>query len=608
VIRDATCRLSNSILINKTGLFKGQSTGKIIQVVVDANLTRVRSLKTGLNAGLTKRKEASEDSKRKLVAMAKKKYTTEELMQMAIEESRLSIAEHLDKTDPLVGAIITTAEGEILAKAHRGELRVGEHCEYTLIERKLVRENLNGCVLYVTLELCTDKSRNKGGIGEKIKRGCSTHAVKARLGKVYVGIEDPNPKIANEGIAFLREQGVTVHMFPENLQEIIRADNKRFIEEKEEEAKQGRIQEVEEPKNLLQRGAPGTNIRSFSDSVVLAFIETASMPFGYPSDDFNQWGLEFGILEKDEDSETLQPTGLGLMLFGARPEQTFPQTVFKVEINYGRGNSEIKDFGGALVTQLPAILDYVRDKALKLTMDTSKGVRKEEPDFPFEVLREAIANAVIHRDYTIESATNYLYIDPEKIIVRSPGEPAPPLTLQELQGLDAPSVSRNPKIMYIFNQMGLAEQRGVGLRKLKHLPEEGFPLPTLSMRGGMLEITFGRTKEFIAKQAGVRDISEAEEAGLLFVEQRGEVSRSEFARHFGITDKTAVRRLAGLIKKGLVETKGKAKATVYVRKERTQQNRDTNRDKRSRLSPKRNETVDRDTNRDKGSRLSRKKK
>jgi predicted HTH transcriptional regulator len=56
--------------------------------------------------------------------------------------------------------------------------------------------------------------------------------------------------------------------------------------------------------------------------------------------------------------------------------------------------------------------------------------------------------------------------------------------------------------MYIFNQMRLAEQRGVGLRKLKHLPEEGFPLPTLKMRADSLEITFGRTKDFIAKQAG----------------------------------------------------------------------------------------------------------
>jgi ATP-dependent DNA helicase RecG len=114
------------------------------------------------------------------------------------------------------------------------------------------------------------------------------------------------------------------------------------------------------------------------------------------------------------------------MLFGERPEITFPQTVFKIEINYGDNETEVKDFGGALVQQLPKVLDYVRGKALKLTMDTSKGYRREKTDFPFEVLREVIANAIIHRDYTIECATNYLYIDSEKIIVRSPGAPPCP--------------------------------------------------------------------------------------------------------------------------------------------------------------------------------------
>lgn len=354
---------------------------------------------------------------------------------------------------------------------------------------------------------------------------------------------------------------ISFEMFPERLQEITRSDNAEFIKEKEEEAKQVEVQETEEPKSILQKAAPGTKISSFSRSTVHRFVETASMPFKYPSAGFNEWALRFGILERKKES--VLPTGLGLMLFGERPEITFPQTVFKVEINYGRGNPEVKDFGGALVGQLPAILDYVKDKALKLTMDTSKGVREEESDFPFDVLREAIANAVIHRDYTIDGATNYLYIDAQKIIVRSPGEPPPPLTIQDLQDLDAPSVSRNPKIMYIFNQMRLAEQRGVGLRKLKHLPEEGFPLPTLRMRAGTLEITFGRTKEFIAKQAGISKITTAEKDGLLFIQQRGVVSNSQYAAQMGLNPKAAQRQLNKLVEYGVVTKEGEKRGTKF---------------------------------------------
>jgi len=51
-----------------------------------------------------------------------KKYQPLELMELAYQESLNSISEHDDKPDPLVGAILTTSDGKILATAHRGEL------------------------------------------------------------------------------------------------------------------------------------------------------------------------------------------------------------------------------------------------------------------------------------------------------------------------------------------------------------------------------------------------------------------------------------------------------------------------------------------------------
>jgi ATP-dependent DNA helicase RecG len=496
--------------------------------------------------------------------MAKKKYAPLELMKMAIEESHKSIPEHTDKTDPLVGAIITTKDGEILAKAHRGELREGAHCEYTLIERKLFNLNLKNCVLYVTLEPCTDESRNNDKNKIKTKRGCATHIVKARITTVYVGIEDPNPKISTDGIQFLESKGITVQMFPQELGVEIRKDNAQFIKEKEKEALQAKLEAVKPKLTVLQQAAPGTTIANFSDNAILKFISSSSAPFSYPSAEFNEWAYQFGFLEKEEGD--YKPTGLGIMLFGKNPENQFPQTVFKVEINYGKGKPEIRDFKGPLVTQLPEVIDFIKDKGLKFTMDKSSGSRKEVADFPFEVLLEAVANAVIHRDYTIAGATNYLYIDPEKIIVRSPGNPFLPITLDDLKKCDAPSLSRNPKIMYVFNQMHLAEQRGIGLRNMKRLPQEGFPLPAFEMKAGMLEITFGRTKEFIAKKAGLKNLSklsEEDKNGYLFIQQKGELSRGEFASKFSLNDKAAQRRLAKLVEMKLIVMTGDKKGARY---------------------------------------------
>jgi ATP-dependent DNA helicase RecG len=202
---------------------------------------------------------------------------------------------------------------------------------------------------------------------------------------------------------------------------------------------------------------------------------------------------------------------------------------------------------------------------LKLTIDRSKGKREEQADFPLEVLREAIANAIIHRDYENEKATNYLSISSDKIIVRSPGNPESPLTLEDLKTFDTPSVSRNPKIMFVFNKMGLAEQRGIGLRNMKQLNELGFPLPTFDLKAGMLQVTFGRTKEFIAEAKGVDSskLSQEDKDGLLFIQENSEVSVSDYATHFNLEVKTANRRLRNLVNKGLVIQTGEKKGTRY---------------------------------------------
>lgn len=166
-----------------------------------------------------------------------------------------------------------------------------------------------------------------------------------------------------------------------------------------------------------------------------------------------------------KDGETIMPTKLGLMLFGEHADDTLSHTIFKIVLDYGNGKAEIEDFGGPVATQLPRIMKFIKDKGLKLTIDRSSAKREIVSDFPIEVLREVVANAIIHRDYTITEATNYIYIGSEKIIVRSPGIPMPPLTIENIRTMDLPSISRNPKIMFVYNRMGLAEARGIGLRR-----------------------------------------------------------------------------------------------------------------------------------------------
>lgn len=487
----------------------------------------------------------------------KKKYAPEELMEMAYQESLFSIHEHDHKPDPLVGAILTTSDGKIMATSHRGELRIGEHCEFTLIERKLKSENLKDCHLYVTLEPCIDKVRKPP------KRGCATHIYKARLAKVFIGIRDPDIDIENEGANELITKGIIVEDFHTEIAEKIRLSLAEFIKYKEGQKLIVKQEREEKPIAYLKQAAINTTISQFSNTAVNEFISNSQASFTYPSKAFNDWALSFELATKD--GENILPTKLGLMLFGEHPDDTLSHTIFKVELDYGDGKTEIEDFGGPVATQLPRVLKYIQDKGLKLTINRSKAKREAVSDFPMEVLREVISNAIIHRDYTLTEATNYIYLGPEKIIVRSPGMPMPPLTIDDIRTMDLPSISRNPKIMYVYNRMGLAEARGIGLRNMKRLPEYGFPLPTFNLKGNVLEIVFVRDALLIPELKGVNadDLTKEDRDGLFFIQQNEPISVKEYASRFGLTDKTAQRRIANLFEKGLLEREGENRWIKY---------------------------------------------
>ena len=222
--------------------------------------------------------------------IAGKKYTPRELMERAYLKSLESIGEHKDKPDPLVGAIIATNDGQIIAEACRGELRIGEHCEYTLIERKLKSENLSDKVLYVTLEPCIDVVRTEP------KRGCATHIIKSRIPKVYIGMRDPDIEIENHGANELMSAGVEVKAFDTDLSQKIRESLSDFIKYKEaEKLKLQKETKEAKSKEYFQESVSGSKIDEFSKSAIQLFLDNSKSEFSYPSEEFNQWAISFGL-------------------------------------------------------------------------------------------------------------------------------------------------------------------------------------------------------------------------------------------------------------------------------------------------------------------------
>ncbi|MFK5883056.1 MAG: deaminase [Candidatus Izemoplasma sp.] len=148
-----------------------------------------------------------------------KKYTSRQLMELAIQLMHNSIPEHTDRADSKVGAVLAKEDGTLVNTAYRGELRQGDHAEFTVLERKHRMDKLDGYIIYATLEPCAPGARSI------TKLGCAERIVNARIRKAYVGIEDPDPKVKGNGIAYLIKNKIDIDFFEKDLQEQILAAN-----------------------------------------------------------------------------------------------------------------------------------------------------------------------------------------------------------------------------------------------------------------------------------------------------------------------------------------------------------------------------------------------
>jgi pyrimidine deaminase RibD-like protein/SAM-dependent methyltransferase len=142
------------------------------------------------------------------------------LMRQAITEAENSQSED-SGVHPKVGALIVAPDGSILQRAHRGE-EPGCHAEYLCIKKaRDAYQNLEECLLFVTLEPCTARGPDK--------KACCTHILESGLKKVFIGMLDPNPAICGRGETRLRYD-IGVERFPSALVKEIEAINKEFIE------------------------------------------------------------------------------------------------------------------------------------------------------------------------------------------------------------------------------------------------------------------------------------------------------------------------------------------------------------------------------------------
>lgn len=262
----------------------------------------------------------------------------------------------------------------------------------------------------------------------------------------------------------------------------------------------------------------------------------------------------------NEEHKRRYPTVTGMLLFGKRPEKYLPEAFIicsRFSGISGRTAIASQDCTGTLFEQFEMAFAFIL-KHLHHSFIVRGKKREEKLELPEIAIREALLNAVVHRNYHNQAPVKIAIYD-NRIEIFSPGDfPGPINTSNLLSGL---TYIRNPGISKIFRQAKYIEKLGSGFNNLFQSYENwGLKDPEVIEGENYIKCLLPREKQKGSR--GLEDANEEERILNLF-NQTEELTISDVITLLGIARATAGRRLNGLVKTLKLKKIGSGKATSY---------------------------------------------
>lgn len=262
------------------------------------------------------------------------------------------------------------------------------------------------------------------------------------------------------------------------------------------------------------------------------------------------------------------PTNAGILFFAKNPQRFFSQS--KLRIVRFKGTKVIHptidrlDGSGALWEMIEEAEDFIRKNIRLLGFRTEKSFRREDKfEYPIKALREAIINALIHRNY-FEPSDNRVFIFDNRIEVINPGTFPEGVTPKHPE-----HKAINPILCDLMYDIGFIEKYGSGIYMMKELSKEwGNKEPSYKFHPIQTKITFeSPVKESTLieeKEAVVKELNERQIKAMEYLKEKERIDRREYEKINIVSKRTAIRDLNDLVAKGLIEEKGRGRALYYI--------------------------------------------
>lgn len=272
-------------------------------------------------------------------------------------------------------------------------------------------------------------------------------------------------------------------------------------------------------------------------------------------------------------AEDLVPTVAGLLLFGRNPQQ-YLRSAEIICVRYAgsaMGDEFVRqDIQGPLVEQIRQAEAFVVGN-MRRGMRITGMTREESAEYPIAVVREAIVNAIAHRDYSVRGEGIRLLMFADRLEVYSPGRLPGHVTLENLKD---ERYSRNEAIVAVLSDLGYIERLGYGIdRMLASMNAAGLPEPIFEETPAGFQVTLHSAGDSLvsgrpeAQPWSHGFLNPRQEKALAFVREKGRITNSEYQALVPEVSAETIRRdLASLVEKNLLLRIGEKRATYYILK------------------------------------------
>jgi ATP-dependent DNA helicase RecG len=268
-----------------------------------------------------------------------------------------------------------------------------------------------------------------------------------------------------------------------------------------------------------------------------------------------------------------EPTVAGIALFGANPQAFLPQSgiVFvKFASTEPRGEDGNAGYGrrdelvGPLARMVERAWNIVWEE-MRVGATVNALEREEVTEYPRFAVREALINAVAHRDYRIRGRRIEIRMYVDRLEVISPGGLPGYITVDNLV---EEHFSRNPRIVNGLFQWGYIEELGLGIdRMIEDMVQAGHPPPRFRAMPYSFTVTLSKKRERPASPAWARSMNERQTRALAYVREHGSITNREYQSICpDVSSETLRLDLKDLVEKDLLLKIGSKKGTHYILK------------------------------------------